>query len=234
MKNRKTIEIFDRLLRNYGVLQEQTPNTGAEDLAGADQAGPPPEAAAAAPKELDENEKYIIKILTNSFIFNPSVFDKQKQKFIFNKIDQIQKQVNVPVSKIISEVKRIIGLDKSLRVESKTIDLIAKYMTFIEQSPDATERQPDAAVDRNTEQGTEQKINSDGENKLDLEEIFPLYKELLIQALKHVPTDEELMIIKPIVNEFGDIDPEKIVEAIQNILNQSLEDKEVEDDLSNV
>jgi RNA binding exosome subunit len=41
------------------------------------------------------------------------------------------------------------------------------------------------------------------------------------------------MIIKPVVNEFADSDPEKIVEAIQNILSQSLEDKEVEDNLSN-
>ena len=42
------------------------------------------------------------------------------------------------------------------------------------------------------------------------------------------------MILKPVVNEFADTDPEKIVEVIENILNQSLEDREVEDNLSNV
>jgi len=81
-------------------------------------------------------------------------------------------------------------------------------------------------------QSTETKLNGEG-NKLNLAEIFPLYKELIIKALMHVPTEEELMIVKPIVNEFADSDPEKIVEAIQNILSQSLEDKEVEDNLSN-
>jgi hypothetical protein len=233
MKNGKTIELFDRFFAKYGVLQEQTPDVGSMQAASDMNAAPgiDPVASSVVPKEIDENEKYIIKILTNSFIFNPSIFNKEKQKYIFNKIESIERKVNVPVSTIINAVKQIIGLDKSLKVESKTVTLIQNYMTLIEQSPDATEKQPDA-VEQDIKQKPDESATS--ENKLDLEEIFPLYKELLLQALKHVPTDEELMIIKPIVNEFGDVDPEKIVEAIQNILNQSLEDKEVEDDLSNV
>lgn len=233
MKSRKTIQLFDKFFVKYGVLREQTPDAGAEQPVPDMNAEPTIDlaASAAAPKELDENEKYIIKILTNSFIFNPSIFNKEKQKYIFNKIESIEKKVNVPVSNIINAVKKIIGLDKSLKVESRTVSLIQKYMTLIEQSPDATEKQPDA-VEQDIKQKSDEGTTS--ENKLDLEEIFPLYKELLLQALKHIPTDEELMIIKPIVNEFGDVDPEKIVEAIQNILNQSLEDREVEDDLSNV
>ena len=41
------------------------------------------------------------------------------------------------------------------------------------------------------------------------------------------------MILKPIVRQFTKTDPEKIVITIKNLLSQSTEDKEVEDNLSN-
>jgi hypothetical protein len=109
-------------------------------------------------------------------------------------------------------------------------------MIFIEQSADATEPQSDTSkIAPSADTKLETPPGSNSENDLDLSEVFnSLYKELIMKALKHPPTDEELMIIKPIVNEYADIDPEKIVEAIQSILAQSLEDKEVEDNLSNV
>lgn len=227
----KTLKLISKY---YKLLGEQTP---------AEQAPTDPAAATSsvtAPVELqdssiDENEKYVIKILTNAFIFNPTLFDKSKQKYIFGKIDQIKGMVNVPVSKIVDEIKKIIAIDRSLRVESKTLSLLNKYIFLIEQPADATEPQgtDQPASQNNPEQSKE--INLDGEsNKLNLAEIFPLYKELIIKALRHAPTEEELMIVKPVVNEFADSDPEKIVETIQNILSQSLEDKEVEDNLSNV
>ena len=181
---------------------------------------------------LDENEKYIIKILTNAFIFNPTLFDKSKQKFIFNKIDQIKGMVNVPVSRIVDEIKKIISIDRSLKVESKTLNLIKKYLVLFEQPADATEPQQQKTTTNVSSNETQGKVN-DGTNELNLAEIFPLYKELILKALRHAPTEEELMIVKPVVNEFADSDPEKIVEAIQGILSQSLEDKEVEDNLSN-
>ncbi len=207
----KTNKIFQRYL---GVLEEQVLGTNEPGLS--------------------ENEKYIIKILTNAFIFNPAVFSSSQQKYITNKVDSIKKMVNIPIAKVVDEIKKIIALDNSLKVESKTFNLIVDYMMLIEQPADATEPQAadSTSLSDLTKQAEKEQLDGEG-NDLNLEEIFPLYKELIIKALNHSPTEEELMIIKPIVNEFADVDPEKIVEAIQNVLSQSLEDKEVEDNLSN-
>lgn len=186
-------------------------------------------------KGLDENEKYVIKILTNAFIFNPKVFDLQKQKYISTRIDEISRMVNVPISRLIDDLKKIIALDRSLKVESKTLSLLNRYMLLAEQPADATEPQADNESEDQknlSKQADKEQAKGEG-NNLNLEEIFPLYKELIIKALKHTPTEEELMIIRPIVKEFADVDPEKIVEAIQNMLSQSLEDTEVQDNLSN-
>jgi len=222
----KTLKLISKY---YKLLHEQTP----ESKLGADQPAPPQPEAQQPVSSLGENEKYVIKILTNAFIFNPSLFDKSKQQYIFNKIDQIKKMVNVPVAKIVDEIKKIIAVDRSLKVESKTLSLLGKYMFLIEQPADATEPQGDSSPAGAAVQGRGVEVKTNDENSLNLAEIFPLYKELIIKALKHVPTEDELMIVKPVVNEFADSDPEKIVEAIQNILSQSLEDKEVEDNLSN-
>ena len=229
----RTLQLISKY---FSLLEEQAPE--GDQAAGIEPATAAASAPPAEPQEqvgnIDENEKYIIKILTNAFIFNPTLFDKQKQKYIFNKIDQIKRMVNVPVAKIVDEVKNVIAIDKSLKVESKTLSLLDKYMLLIEQPADATEPQADTQPTQNSSTSQSQEKIIDGEgNNLNLAEIFPLYKELILKALKHAPTDDELMIIKPVVNEFADSDPEKIVEAIQNILSQSLEDKEVEDNLSN-
>jgi len=207
----KTNKIFAKYLK---VLEEQVPDNVVPGLG--------------------ENEKYIIKILTNAFIFNPTVFSSSQQKYIASKIDAIKKMVNVPITKVVDKIKKIIALDNSLKVESKTFSLLTNYMLLIEQPADATEPQAEESTPLKdlTKQAEEEQVSGEG-NNLNLEEIFPLYKELIIKALNHSPTEEELMIIKPIVNEFADVDPEKIIEAIQNVLSQSLEDKEVEDNLSN-
>lgn len=238
----KTENVFRRAFR---LLNEQDPASGSENLQGVEgapqdsagggqQMAPTPGPAAPEIKELDENEKYIIKILTNAFIFNPNLFDKSKQNYIYNKVEQIGRMVNVPVAKMVDEIKKIIALDKSLMIESKTQRLLRKYFTILEQNEvkDATEPQTDSAKPSQGG-GAPQTPSQNGNNSLNLAEIFPLYKELVMKALKHAPTEEELMIIKPVVNEFADADPEKIVGVIQNILTQSLEDQEVEDNLSN-
>ena len=229
----KTLQLISKY---FSLLGEQAPEgdpaSGVETTTAATSV--PPAESQEQVSNIDENEKYIIKILTNAFIFNPTLFDKQKQKYIFNKIDQIKRMVNVPVAKIVDEVKNVIAIDKSLKVESKTLSLLDKYMLLIEQPADATEPLADTQPTQNSSTSQSQEKIIDGEgNNLNLAEIFPLYKELILKALKHAPTDDELMIIKPVVNEFADSDPEKIVETIQNILSQSLEDKEVEDNLSN-
>jgi hypothetical protein len=230
----KTNKLFAKYLK---VLEEQAPE--GDPAAGVEPATAAASAPPAEPQEqvgnIDENEKYIIKILTNAFIFNPNKFkeDRQKYKYIFNKIDSIGKMVNVPVSEIIREIKKIIALDKSLRIESKTLKIINKYIFLLEQPADATEPQTEPSTQDTTPRQPAGGQVENSENKLNLAEIFPLYQELILKALRHTPSEEELMIIKPVVNEFADSDPEKIVEAIQNILSQSLEDKEVEDNLSN-
>jgi len=141
--------------------------------------------------------------------------------------------VNVPVAKIVDQVKKIISLDNSLKVESKTVETIRRCYMFLEQPADATEPQanePAASTDTDPKATQPQKSGTDN---LSLAEIFPLYKELILKSLRHTPSEEELMIIKPVVREFGESDPEKIVDAIQSILSQSLEDQEVRDTLSN-
>jgi hypothetical protein len=222
----KTLQLISRY---YKLLGEQAPEEQID-------AGAPGQATPVQPKQpttLDENEKYVIKILTNSFIFNPTLFDKEKQKYVFNKIDQIKGMVNVPVAKIVNEIKKVIAIDKSLRIESKTLSLLNKFTLLMEQPADATEPQTDTPLVTKGEVPQPVSSNLNKNVGLNLAEIFPLYKELILKALRHAPTDDELMIIKPVVNEFADSDPEKIVETIQNILSQSLEDKEVEDNLSN-
>ena len=183
---------------------------------------------------LSENEKYVIKILINAFIFSIKAFDKDKQKYILNRINSINNMINVPLAKVIDEIKNIIALNYSLKIESKTNKLLKKHFNLIEQSLDATEPQSDKGDSNqlNVEPSVEQQEITKGDG-LPLEEIFPLYRELILKSLKHTPTEDELMILKPIVRQFTKTDPEKIVITIKNLLSQSTEDKEVEDNLSN-
>jgi hypothetical protein len=228
---KKTSSLFEKYLR---LFNEQEPG---EPPANPDQGAPSQEEAPApAPEpstELDENEKYVIKILTNAFIFNPKLFDRNKQQYIFNSIENIRKTVNVPVATVIGDVKRIINLDNSLRVESKTISTIRRMYMFLEQPADATEPQAGGGKETTEQPAAPSEQKTSPSAGLNLTEIFPLYKELILKSLSHTPTEEELMILKPVVREFGESDPEKIVDTIQNILSQSLEDKEVQDTLSN-
>lgn len=226
----------EHLFKYYrSLFLEQNPEGLEEDPGAAPEENAAPMTPVGGPtKPLQENEKYVIKILTNAFIFNPTMFDKNKQTYIARKTDEIYKMINVPVAKIVDEIKRIISLDSSLRVESKTLALFKKYNIILEQERDATEPQKGSTAPDNNDKQVDQEQTTGEGNSLNLAEIFPLYKELIIKALRHAPTEDELMIIKPIVNEFADSDPEKIVEAIQNILSQSSEDREIRDDLSNV
>jgi len=216
----KTNQLFKKY---YKILNEQDPGPETPPVEAA-----PPEISPTEPvaKTLDANEKYVIKVLTNAFIFNPTLFPKSKQNFIANKIEDIKKLINVPVSKVVEEIKSILNLDHSLKIESKTLKIIAKYKVLLEQPADATEPQVDNIS--TTDNISKTNKQPDGtSNNLNLSEIFPLYKELILQSLAHAPTDEELMILKPIVNEFADSDPEKIVTTIKDLLVQE-SDKDIE------
>jgi len=220
----KTNQLFKRY---YSILNEQEPAAPPTEVP-AEPAGEP---TIPVTPQLQANEKHVIKILTNAFIFNPKLFDKNKQNFIVNKIEDIKRIINVPVSKIVEEIKSILNLDHSLRIESKTLSLISRYLIIIEQPADATE--PQASNNTSIDQpNTAVDNTSNTSNNLNLSEIFPLYKELILQSLAHVPTDEELMILKPIVNEFADSDPEKIVTTIKDLLGQE-SDKDIETYLAN-
>jgi len=215
----------NKLLRNYMLLfKEQAPGEEGvvQDINNPSQQG------------LSENEKYIIKILINAFIFDITVFDKDKQKYILNRINSIDKMINVPIAKVVDEIKNIIALNTSLKIESKTSKLLKNHFNLLEQSADATEPQSseEDINQLNVQPSIEQEEITKGDG-LPLEEIFPLYKELILKSLRHTPTEDELMILKPVVREFTDVDPEKIVTTIKNLLSQSTEDKEVEDNLSN-
>ena len=220
---KKTNNILHKFMQLY-VEQAETPETDQPD-------------AVQTGQELDgaisSNEKYLIKLLTNAFIFSPDKFDKSKQEYILNKIKSINSLINVPISKVVDEIKSIVSMDYSLRVESKTNALLKSYFNLVEQIADGTEPQPDSKEDiQLTNQQVPVEDNKD-ENKISLEEIFPLYKELMLKSLKHTPTEDELMILRPVADQFGEIDPQKIVTTIKNLLSKSLEDKEVQDNLSN-
>jgi hypothetical protein len=217
----KTLQLISKY---FSLLAEQVPQEAAPAADPSQlppQEQPTPVTNEPVVSNIDKNERYVIKILTNAFIFNPNKFveDKQKYKYIFNKIDSIEKMVNVPVSKIVREIKKIIALDKSLRIESKTLKIINKYIFLLEQPADATEPQDAIQPSQSGISPKAEKGNaSEDDNNLNLAEIFPLYQELILKALRHSPSEDELMIVKPIVNNFANVDPEKIVEAIQGIL----------------
>lgn len=186
------------------------------------------EDSAAQIKLVPENEKHIIDILTNSFIFNPTLFDSQTQKVISQKVNQIKRSVNVSAPTIINQIKNIIGLDSSLRMESKTEALINGYLRALYEQKDATEPQVDTAS-----KATEPQQNTT-QPGLNFNEIFPLYKEILLKALVHVPTDEELMMLRTVVSELGENDPLKIVTTIQKLLSQATGDSSFKDSLGRV
>lgn len=235
---KKTNKLFEQYFR---LLNEQEPgedpNAPVPDQAPVEQ---PP----AAPQEptMPENQKYMIKILTHAFIFNPTLFSVNTQQTIADKIKQLSKSVNVPISKIVADIINIICLDNSLcrelrnnqpslKKESKTINYINKLMVLLEQPADATEPQQDNQEQSAAPVEDEPPAPPVKKEELSLEEIFPMYKELILKALAHQPTDEELLMLKPVADEFMDVDPAKVENFIAKTLNQSLEDNELEDNL---
>jgi hypothetical protein len=230
---KKTDKLFERY---FQLLNEQEPDPVADPAA--EQPAPPVDGSV-----IDENQKYMIKVLTHAFIFNPTLFSKDVQTRISNDIKRISKSVNVPIAKTVEEITSIICMDNSLcrdlkgdqklKTESKTLKLINKILVLLEQPADATEPQAEDAAATEQEVAPQPEPQPEAEpSQLSLEEIFPLYRELIMKALAHTPTDDELMMLKPVVDEFADVDPTKIENFISKTLNQSLQDNELEDNLS--
>ena len=179
-------------------------------------------------KPISSNEKFVIKILTNAFLFNPEKFSGSKREYINTEINSIKNTVNIPVPELLERIIKLIGLMSGLKItESKTLNAINKYIFLLEQPVDATEPQ---TVDSQPKNATDEvAVGEPSINNLNLVEIFDsLYKELIVKALGHVPTEEESMILKPAVREFADVDPEKIVTVIKDLLSQS-SNKDLED-----
>ena len=106
------------------------------------------------------------------------------------------------------------------------LKMLEKYALFIEQPDDATE--PQAGTDKK-----EIKLDgTDSENEVDLSEIFPLYQSLILKALKHKPSDQELLSIDDITSEMADVDPKNIVDSIELMLGLSSSDASLRDTLS--
>lgn len=232
---KKTNKLFEQYFK---LLNEQEPVEDPNAQA------PAPEQPPTEPQNvvMPENQKYMIKVLTHAFIFNPTLFDQATQQNIADKIQRLSKSVNVPIATTVTEIINIICLDNSLcrelknrqpslKKESKTINYINKLMVLLEQPADATEPQRDQQEQPTTPTEGEAPPPPAKKEELSLEEIFPMYKELILKALAHKPTDEELLMLKPVVDEFVEVDPSKIENFIAKTLNQSLEDNELEDNL---
>jgi hypothetical protein len=225
---KKTNQIFNKLFK----LLEQTPVPG---NMGVDQqpASTNFPAQPTNPKdEVSENKKYILKILTNAFIFNPKSFKSESMRSrIAAKIKEIESMETAAPAQVISKILKIIDMDPTLKIESKTLNLLKNYMLFIEQpqndsiSNDATDLPVSDDLDAET---TEDRDTLN----LNLAEIFPLYKSLIIKALKHSPTEDELMILEPVINSLHNTDPEAIKETIQKILKQAKKDADLKNKLN--
>ena len=170
-------------------------------------------------KQMSNNERYIVKVLTNAFIFNRHIFDTAKQNIILNKIDSILKVLNEPISKTVDIVKDILAMDNSLKIESKTNILLRRYLYLVEEVADGTERQPDNDEDVQSSNQDDSADDSANDNSISLKEAFPMYSDLMVRSLKHSPTDDEIMMLRSVANEFGETDPDKIVNTIKSLLS---------------
>lgn len=211
MYQSRTINLIDRFLRLY-EQDEQEP-----------QQAPEQEPPANPVDEVDENTKYIIKLLTNAFIFNPNSFDESTRNRILKDIESLKQSINQPVASVVDKIKRILAYDKSLVVESLTISLINRFLEQVEDATEAPPAEPEAQL-----------TPKPSVNKLQLQEVFPRYRDLIVRSLTHEPTDQELSILTTVVDEFADIDPERILVTIQKLLDQTEGDQEVEKGLSSI
>ena len=215
----------------YRILNEQEPAT-AEPAPAPDATMPPEPAMDMEPiepekdePEVKENEKVIIKILANAFIFNKLDLDPETLLRVERNIRIIKDSVGWPMSKTISAIINILCLNPSLclkkslgiRVnkESKIEKAFLKYKLMYEVAADATDgpANPNKENEKDTESPGNEIVS------LSLSEIFPEYQELILRALEYVPTAEEIMILRPVVKEFGENNPTAVETTVKNLLN---------------
>jgi hypothetical protein len=243
---RKTEAKLNKLLRVFREADEDQQPTGEGAPDPSQDAPPEPVKEESPSKSVSQNEKEIIDLLARSFIFNPEDFP-EKRSYIDRAIANIGTSVNVPIPTTVDAIEDIVSLNVNLRkksgvgklinnLESRAKKLFKGIKMLSEDLKDATEPQIDDKASGkspgDTQPEASQEVNS--EFKLDLQEIFPMYRALIAKALRHSPTEDEIINLQAVVDEFTDNDPKKIVNMIKNMLSQSLEDKEVEQDLADV
>lgn len=214
----KTLRLIESYIRNI-VEQDELE---AQDAAMND----------VAPREVSSNEKYIIKILANALIFNPAKFPDRREN-IFKDIESLRRSPNQPISAIIRKIKNIISLDRSLVIESDTDQLFKHYAELLERnSLDATEPQLDdePSIDNSVEPAADPSIEVD----VDLDEIFPLYQDMILNALSYEPSSRDLMMLRDVINGVGEDDPLNIVDTVQGIMSSRRSEEDVADDLTEI
>jgi hypothetical protein len=243
----KTQKLINKTLR---LLREQEP--GAEPSNAQPPAAPVP-TEGPADVEVDEREKSLALALALAFIFNPA---RTKQEMLIKtQTDKINSSANITIPEIIDTLGEIVCLDinlcrrfreafpgnnTALKKESKTIQLLNKYKLLFEQDLDATEPQSTAQTDDTAgeaqDDGTQNNNTPEEKTELSLDEIFPLYRDLLTKAVLYVPTDDELFMVNQVVKQFADSDPLRVIETVKNILRLAEEgsDDSLEQDLSEI
>jgi hypothetical protein len=243
----KTQQLFNRV---FNLLNEQEPGAEPSNVQ-------PPVAPVSteepADVEVDERERSLALALALAFIFNP---ERTKQEMLIkSQVDKINNSAGITIPEIIDTLGEIVCLDinlcrrfreafpgnnTALKKESKTIQLLNKYKLLFEQDLDATEpqstAQPDDTAGEAQDGNTPVDTTPEEKTELSLDEIFPLYRDLLTKAVLYVPTDDELFMVDQVVKQFSDSDPLRVIETVKNILRLAEEgsDDNLEQDLSEV
>lgn len=185
-------------------------------------------------REIGSNERYIIKILTNALIFNPLKFLDQRET-ILNDIENIRVSPDNSIASIISRIKSIIALDKSLVIEGSTGQLFKYYTELLERnSLDATEPQQDTVPTSIVDDSPTETSDPSLEIDVDLDEIFPLYQDMILNALSYEPSSRDLIMLRDVVNGIGEVDPLSIIDTIQGIMNSRRSEEDIADDLTEI
>lgn len=185
-------------------------------------------------REIGSNERYIIKILTNALIFNPLKFPDQRET-ILNDIENIRVSPGNSIASIISRIKSIIALDRSLVIEGSTGQLFIYYTELLERSSlDATEPQQETAPSSIVDDSPTETSDPSLEIDVDLDEIFPLYQDMILNAMSYEPSSRDLIMLRDVVNGIGESDPLSIIDTIQGIMNSRRSEEDIADDLTEI
>ena len=215
-----------KIISNYwNLIQEQSPS----DMETVDDTGDEP-----VKNNNDQNKKEIINILKNAFIFDKTKWGPSKQNYIQSRIKLLKRpSTDGNIVNQIKDLVSIINIDPELQLnlESKTLFIFNKYGLLQEQLKDATEPN----IDDTTQQPVidNKEVSSPRTISLKLNEIFPLYNDLIIRALDYKPSEEELIMLDDIISS-SEGNPNLVRDGIEKILRSKKEQKDLENDLAEI